>query len=333
MLTNKFEIGVIGAGHIASTIHLPLLSCLEIASVKYVADVRHPGKLASYYKTVGIEIRDDLTLLPDCDVVLLATPVGVRERYIREFSKRGTAIFSEKPFAVDLESHKRCLELTDRVTCNYMRTCYSSIRQLKAIVSSEIFGKLKAVYVSEGGIQGATGIEKEHYRTNVKLSGGGVLMETGCHTLSQLTYVLEDYEVSVYDAELIWQGDLDVHAKAHLHVSGDKEFDIKLEIGSAKPLKNVCLFAFDNTIVEFDHTDPNSTLRLVPVNNTGRVTLEVTPNSVWARTPNQAHYLKWRAFLEKLLRKEDIDTKSETSVDTTRIMTEIYKKGSRRDSV
>jgi len=193
MLTPKLDIGVIGAGNITSMVHLPTLSMLDNARLKFIADIQNPRKLASHYKTEGIEIGDDLTLLPDCDVVLLATPVGARERYIREFAKRGTAIFSEKPFAPDLPSHKRYLELTDKVTCNYMRTCYSSVRQLKKIVSSNIFGQVKGAYISEGGIQGATGIEKDHYRTKVDSSGGGVLMETACHPLSQLTFILADH--------------------------------------------------------------------------------------------------------------------------------------------
>lgn len=71
MLTSKFEIGIIGAGKVTSQAHLPVLSSLDIVRIKYVADIRHPGKLANYYKTEGIEIGDDLTLLPDCDVVLL----------------------------------------------------------------------------------------------------------------------------------------------------------------------------------------------------------------------------------------------------------------------
>ncbi len=303
---------------------------MDTVNLKYVADVRHPGKLPGYYKAEAIRIRDDLTLLPECDIVLLATPVGVRERYIREFSQRGTAIFSEKPFAVDLESHKRLLELTNRVTCNYMRTCYSSIRQLKAIVCSKIFGNLKEVYLSEGGLQGAAGIEKQHYRANARLSGGGVLTETGCHPLSQLTYVLDGYELSVSEAELIMQDDLDVNVQARLHASGDHELDINLEIGSAKPLKNMCLFGFENTIIEFDHTDPKSMLRLA-LNNTERASLGIAPNSMWARSFTQAHYLRWKMFLDKLLSNEHIDAKIETSILTTRLITEIYEKASRKN--
>lgn len=310
---------------------MPVLSSIDFVNVKYLADVRSPKELADYYRTGCIEIGDDISTLPDCDVVLLAIPVGVRGKYMREFSRRGTAVFSEKPFALNLESHNELMELSRQVTCNYNRTCFSSIRQLRELVTSGIFGQVKGAFISEGpegGILGATGVERKHYRSNTELSGGGVLMETGCHTLSELTYVLGDYYVSVLDAQVISQHDLDVHVQAELRVTGDVAFTLKFEIGLLKPLKNVCRFVFDTAVIEFDHTDPNSTLRLTPTSTKCSWTL--TPSAAWAQTLFQSHYLKWKMFLDKLLRKEEIDTKRETSLDTTRIITEIYSKGSSR---
>jgi predicted dehydrogenase len=311
---------------------LPLLSSLDVFTIKYIADTRSPKELATYYRTEDIKIGEDLSALPDCDVVLLAIPVGVRGRYIREFSRRGAAIFSEKPFAPDLESHNEFMRLSNKITCNYMRTCYSSIRQLRDIITSGTLGHVRAAYFSEGGILGATGVGKEHYRTKAELSGGGVLMETGCHTLSELTYVLGDYELSVHEAEVVSQGDLDVHVQAQLHATGNESFTIKLEIGLLKPLKNKCRIAFDKTIIEFDQADPRSTLRLRPIDGIKKVNWQLAPSTAWARTLYQAHYLKWKMFLDKLLRKEEIDTKFETSVDTTRIITEIYEKARKGDS-
>ena len=98
-MKDKFEIGIVGAGTIVSKTHLPLLSCLNSVSVKYIADIQDPQQLADCYNTDAIKIVDDLSVLPDCDVVLLAIPVGVRANYIREYSKRNIPIFSEKPYS------------------------------------------------------------------------------------------------------------------------------------------------------------------------------------------------------------------------------------------
>lgn len=71
----KIEIGVIGAGAISSTLHLPLLSCIPYVNIKYIADIQDPKELAKVYKTKSVKI-DDVSSLPDCNVALLATPVG-----------------------------------------------------------------------------------------------------------------------------------------------------------------------------------------------------------------------------------------------------------------
>ena len=155
----NLEIGIIGAGSISSTVHLPLLSCIENVSVKYIADTFDPKDLAKTYNTQSIKITD-ITSLPDCDIAVLAIPVGVRKKYIQEFSKRKTAIFTEKPFAIDPETHKSFLELSNRISCNYMRIYYNSTRQIKDIITSGIFGPIKKVSITEGGIIGKTGREK-----------------------------------------------------------------------------------------------------------------------------------------------------------------------------
>ena len=103
------EIGVIGAGGISTSVHLPLLSCIPDVRIKFIADKSDPKELAKVYDTQSVKI-DDVTNLPDCDIVLLAIPVGAREKYVDEFSKRGTPIFAEKPFAIDLETHKNFLK-------------------------------------------------------------------------------------------------------------------------------------------------------------------------------------------------------------------------------
>ena len=156
----KIEIGVIGAGSISSVVHLPLLSCIDNVSIKFIADVFDPKELAKAYNTQSIKITD-ITSLPDCDIVVLAIPVGVREKYIQEFSKRKTAIFTEKPFALNPETHKNFLKLSNRISCNYMRIYYNSTMQIKDIISSKIFGHIKKVSITEGGIIGKTGKEKK----------------------------------------------------------------------------------------------------------------------------------------------------------------------------
>ena len=80
---SKIKVGVIGAGGISSGVHLPLLSCINNVSIEFIADTINPEILAKTYNTKAIRIND-ISSLPNCDAVLLAIPVGVKEKYIRE---------------------------------------------------------------------------------------------------------------------------------------------------------------------------------------------------------------------------------------------------------
>ena len=317
----KIEIGVIGAGVISSILHLPLLSCIENVSIKYIADVQDPKELARAYKTESIKIND-ISSLPDCNIVLLAIPVGVREKYIHEFSKRKIPIFSEKPFATDLETHKKFLKHSDKITCNYMKIYFNPIRQIKDIISSGVFGNLRKVSITEGGIADKTNKGKDTYQANPKLSGGGIIMETACHTISQLAYIFNN--ISVKKASIVWEDDFDSEAKVVFNVSEKNPFSIDYNITKLKPVETNATFFFDYSKVSFNHTIPNTELSISRHNSDKHFTLN--PETRYAATWNQAYYLKWKSFLDNVSKGDILNTEFETSIKTTELITDIYKK-------
>ena len=318
----NLEIGIIGAGSISSTVHLPLLSCIENVSVKYIADTFDPKDLAKTYNTQSIKITD-ITSLPDCDIAVLAIPVGVRKKYIQEFSKRKTPIFTEKPFATDPETHRSFLELSNRISCNYMRVYYNSTRQIKNIITSGIFGSIKKVSITEGGIIGKTGRGKDSYQANPKLSGGGLLMETGCHTLSQLDFLFDD--ISVRESKVIWQDDFDIDAQVVFDISGSNSFSIDYHITMIKPIETLTTLFFEHFQLSFNHLVPNAVFTISNYNSDKQFTL--CQENKFAATFAQAYYLKWKSFLDQIRQGNTIDTKLETSFKTTQMISEIIQKG------
>ncbi len=322
-ISSKIEVGVIGAGVISSILHLPLLSCIENVSIKYIADIQDPKELARAYKTDSIKIND-ISTLPDCDIALLAIPVGVREKYIHEFSKRKIPIFSEKPFAIDLETHKKFLMHSDKITCNYMKIYFNPLRQINDIISSGVFGNLRKVSITEGGIAEKTNKEKNTYQANPKLSGGGILMESACHTFSQLAYLFNN--VSVRESSIVWDDDFDSEAKVVFDVSDKNSFSIDYSITKLKPVETNATFFFDHCEVSFNHTAPDSELSICPHNSDTHFTLN--SETKYATTWNQAYYLKWKSFLDNVSKGDILNTEFETSIKTTELITDIYKKDS-----
>lgn len=319
MATSPLKIGIVGAGNIAMTAHLPVLSCIPDVRVSYIADIHLP-----LYTPKGISkilLQNDPSILPDCDVALLAAPVGAREPYVREFSRRHIPIFSEKPFAPDTMVHERFLNLAQVIGCNYMRTCYSSVQQLRELFASGVLGRLRSVSISEGGIVGKTKKGKDHYQANAAMSGGGILMESGCHTLSQLCAILPEHKLHVLDAAVVYDRGFDVDARVRLSaVCRTQRIPIAYHISLIEPVGMLSRYDFENASVTFNHTAPESPLAI----SRDGSQFNLAQNKMWATTFYQAFYIRWKQFLTAVRNHEQIAAAQETSLQTTKIITEVY---------
>ena len=50
------KIGVVGAGGISSSVHLPLLSCIDTVTIEFIADRTYPEVLGNTYNTKPVKI-------------------------------------------------------------------------------------------------------------------------------------------------------------------------------------------------------------------------------------------------------------------------------------
>jgi len=301
--SDLLSVGVVGAGHIARLYHLPILANVDAVETAFIADLEESKarQLATTYGGRPIATGNAADL-PDCDIALLAVPVGVREEYVETLGKRGTSVFSEKPFAMTATRHERLDSLVDDVACNYMRLNFQSTRQLKHLVESRLLGDLERVVVEEGGIVGATGKGGGHYQTDPSLSGGGILIQNGCHPLSQLAYVLEDWDLTVDRSDVVCKGGFDIDVDAELRAStGGREVTVEFRISQIRRMRNELELQFERGTVTFDPSDPTATLSIsTPSDAAGIDSLSLRANERWATDLEQAHYLRWEAFLDWL---------------------------------
>lgn len=322
--TGVYEVGIVGGGWISTAYHLPILDNMDATVASYVADIDYDQarKASRGYGASAIEIGDDLTKLPDCDILVLAIPVGVRRAYIAEFGERGTAIFSEKPFAVDSEMHQEFLTLAGDLGCNYMRTHYSATVQLRRVLNAGLFGAPKRLVLIEEGKTGATGLDKNHFQTSSEKSGGGVLLERGCHSLSQLVALFPNYEISVPSAEVKWYDGLDAEVDARLELADDNStVDVEYHISRIRPIGSSLRINCENGTLVTDPFDPEEPLR---IESESGPSLTFDANDLAATTTHQAMYLRWREFLTRLSTGE-LNDASETMPSVTRVITDIYQ--------
>ena len=207
-----------------------------------------------------------------------------------------------------------------------MRIYYNSTRQIKNIISSGVFGPLKKVSISEGGIIGKTGRSKNSYQADPKLSGGGMLMETSCHTFSQLAFLFNN--ISVREAKIVWEDDFDVESNVILDVCDNVPFSIDYTGTMLKPIENNATFFFEHTKIQFNHLIPDSIFAISSFDSEKQFIIEQEDH--FASTFAQAYYLKWKDFLNQMSKGSAIDTEFETSIMTTKMITDIMQKGNRK---
>ena len=107
------KVGIIGGSNIATSVHLPLLSCMDDITIEYIAARKNPKILAKLYDTKPIQITENSSL-PECDIALITIPVGARNEYLYQFAKTDSYVLTEKPFAIDLKTHQNILELLSK---------------------------------------------------------------------------------------------------------------------------------------------------------------------------------------------------------------------------
>jgi predicted dehydrogenase len=322
-------VGVIGAGTITRTLHVPVLLALSEARIAWVAD-RDVGAARSVVEAFGLGAEAIVAhpdALPDCDAVLLATPVGAREAYHLALASRKIAVLSEKPFAIRRGDHQRWAALypEDRLGCGFMRRTYDAIRLLRQTAASGIFGAVRGIVVHEGGRTSRTGIDRP-FLDDGAAAGGGVLLDYGSHAIDAAIHIAGASAFEIVEADLVWDGPIDRDASARVRLAtptGQVDLDFRVSWLERQP----------NTIeVVFDR----GTLRagLGPDGDVDIVTSEgsvgrLQPNSVGVRTSYQAFFAEWRLFLNGMADRRPSLVSAASALLTTSLVEAIYARGAR----
>ncbi len=218
----ELSIGILGAGSIVRNLHMPVLKSSPGVRVAWVADAsaERATELGDMYRVKPVALRTPEDL-PEADGVLIAIPVGVRESYYQLLARRGVAVLAEKPFAVSAEQHRRCAALfpASRVGCAYMRRFYGSNVALRAAVASGCFGPLARIRIAEGARTTRTGLDRSPYDDRA-LSGGGVLISLGCHSLDQAIFISGATHFELLKSNVIVDGPIDRKVEVLVRLTG-----------------------------------------------------------------------------------------------------------------
>lgn len=189
---DKIRVGVIGSGFIGN-IHVDGLRHVPDAEVVAVA-AKTPGKAAQFAAGRGIpHAYDDYRKIlerADIDAVTVAVPNYLHEEIVVAAAAAGKHIMCEKPFARTIQEAERMLKAVKdagvKLVYGEMLCFAPKYARAKRLVDEGALGKVFLVKQSE-----------EHdgphspWFWDVNLSGGGVLLDMGCHSIEFARWILD----------------------------------------------------------------------------------------------------------------------------------------------
>jgi predicted dehydrogenase len=324
------SIGVIGAGTISRSVHLPVLTAMPEVRVAWVADASdgQASAVAAAFDVPHAPIAGITGVIRDCDAVLLAIPVGVRGPYLEELARQGVAVLVEKPFARNRQEFAANLALfpEHRVACGFMRRTYSSTQQMRTILREGWFGAPVRVRIAEGGRTTRTGADRSYF-DDPAAGGGGILLELGCHALDQVLYLLGTERHDIVSQRMLLDGHADRKAEAEVLLHPGPG-------GGGQPVVLEYVFSWLDTqdnCVEFEF--PTARVRYatrpdahVVICGTGQgapgLPLELPARGV--TTTNQAFYTEWKWLLDGLATGVPSPVAAATCREVTALIEDLY---------
>jgi predicted dehydrogenase len=190
-MSAKMRVGLIGAGGIAQT-YVQALAQSATAELVGVADVRSAAAqaLAERMGCPAFASHEEMLDQTRCEGAIVCTPPVTHPEIAGALLDRGVHVLCEKPLAVGPDEARVMVEAAERSDAQL--TMASKFRyardvvEAKSIVASGLIGD---VVLFENAFTSRVEM-KNRWNSDPTISGGGVLVDNGTHSVDILRYFL-----------------------------------------------------------------------------------------------------------------------------------------------
>ena len=191
-MNNKINIGIIGFGKMGK-IRYDCLKNINSVAIKYIAeensDINIPPNLK--VKNVDVIFNDS-----EVDAIIICTPNFLNYNYTKKGLINGKNVFCEKPPAFKSEEIleiKKLEKLNKKfVMYGFNHRQHESVKLIKKYIDSDKFGKILWMRGRYG-----KSVNKDFFnswRSDKKLSGGGILFDQGIHMLDLFLHFAGEFD-------------------------------------------------------------------------------------------------------------------------------------------
>jgi len=223
-MVKRVGLGLIGLGYIGR-VHLRHCLRLESARLMAVADISKRALAFAKKKGVTKTFADYRKLLEESDIsaVLIALPTHLHRPCVESAAEAGKDIFLEKPLARNIEEGSEIVSLAQRnnvkLMIGYDMRFSSRFQGLKEKIETRVLGDIQIACGTNIGsgpffhrAELGTPRPVPGWWFQKELTGGGALMDLGCHIINLLRWYFG--EATSIKSHLAHRYDLDVEDQA-----------------------------------------------------------------------------------------------------------------------
>ena len=190
-MSDVVRLGIVGAGAIAQSYIKALEGC-SVAKLSAIADLRADVARAVSESARCRSYRSHLELAEhgECDAVIVCTPPSSHAEIALTFLNKGIPVLCEKPLSTDLgTAHALCAQAQSKGAVLAMASKFRYVEDViraKSIIASGLVGD---VFLIENTFAATVDMSRR-WNSDPTVSGGGVLIDNGTHSVDIVRYLV-----------------------------------------------------------------------------------------------------------------------------------------------
>lgn len=258
------RLAVVGCGAVTAQAHLPVATRTLGARVTLLVD-RNQGRaeaLAREFSVPGVD-TDYTAVFGAADAAIVALPHSLHAQVCVELLRRGIHVLVEKPMALTAAECDAMIAAAEHgravLAVGLMRRFLTMFRFVRETIQSGVLGQVRRFDAREGYIYDWPVASDFFFRKET--AGGGVLVDTGAHTLDTILWWLGDVRMFEYFDD----NHGGVEADCLLHLEMESGATGIVELSRTRKMRNTLIVEGDRARLEVDWMR----MRLTPRDSTG----------------------------------------------------------------